>query len=109
MGGVVLIDGYLYGSGDKNREWRCFDVKTGEVKWESSEIGKGVVISADNKLFLYSERGELAMVEVNPNTYKLLAKTTVENGTAQHWAHPVINNGSLYLRHGDALIAYKIK
>jgi outer membrane protein assembly factor BamB len=107
--GLVLIDGYIYSSGDNNREWRCVDFKTGEEKWVSSEIGKGVIISADGLLFLYSEKGELALAEADPNSFKLLGKTKVEKGTAQHWAHPVIQNGILYLRHGDALIAYKIK
>jgi len=30
-------------------------------------------------------------------------------GTGNHWAHPVINNGVLYFRHGDALMACQIK
>lgn len=109
MGGVVAIDGHLYASGDKNREWRCLDIQTGDEKWATTEIGKGVVIAADNKLYLYSDRGELAMAEASADSFNLLGKTKVEKGTAQHWAHPVINNGILYLRHGDALIAYKIK
>jgi outer membrane protein assembly factor BamB len=109
QGGVVLINGFFYSSGDKNREWRCIDAKTGEEKWASSEIGMGVVISADGLLFLYSEKGELALAEASPSGFKLLAKTKVEKGTAQHWAHPVIDNGILYVRHGDALIAYKVK
>jgi len=29
-------------------------------------------------------------------------------GSEQHWAHPVINKGILYVRHGNVLIAYKI-
>jgi outer membrane protein assembly factor BamB len=109
QGGVVLVDGYLYSSSDKNREWRCINAKTGEEKWASSEVGFGVVISADGLLFLYSEKGEIAIAEASPNAFKMLGFAKVEKGTAQHWAHPVINNGILYVRHGDALIAYKIK
>ena len=109
IGGVVLINGYLYASGDKNREWRCLNVKTGEEKWASTEIGKGVVIAADNKLFMYSDRGELAMAEAAPSGLMLKGQTRVTIGTAQHWAHPIIQNGILYLRHGKALIAYKVK
>lgn len=109
MGGVICLDGYLYSSGDKDREWRCIDAKTGVEKWASSEIGNGVVITADGILFLYSDKGELAIAEASPNAFKLLGKTKVEKGTDQHWAHPVINDGILYVRHGDALIAYKIK
>ena len=109
MGGVVCLNGYLYGSGDKTRAWMYLDLKTGTEKWASSEVANGVVISSDELLFIYSEKGELALAEVNPNAFKLLGKTKVEIGTAQHWAHPVVNNGILYVRHGNALIAYKIK
>ncbi|MBP7509530.1 MAG: PQQ-binding-like beta-propeller repeat protein [Prolixibacteraceae bacterium] len=109
MGGVVYLDGYLYSSGDKAREWRCLDAKTGIEKWSSTEVGKGVVVSADNMLFMYSEKGEIAIAEATPEKFKLLGKAQVTLGTAQHWAHPVIKNGILYIRHGNALIAYKIK
>lgn len=109
MGGMVLIDGYLYGSGDRNREWRSVDWETGEEQYASKEIGKGVVIAADGMLYLYSDRGELALVEATPEGFNLISETDVELGTAQHWSHPVIHNGRLYLRHGETLIAYKIK
>ncbi len=109
MGGIVVVDGYLYGSGDKARQWRCVDWKTGEEKYVSKEIGKGVVIYADGMLYCYSDKGELALVEATPEGFNLISKTKVELGTAQHWAHPVINNGRLFVRHGDVLIAYKIK
>lgn len=109
MGGIVLVEGYLYGSGDNNRQWRCVDWKTGEERYSSTEIGKGVVIAADGKLFCYSERGELALVEVTPEGFKIKGSTKVTLGSGQHWAHPVISNGRLFLRHGDVLIAYKIE
>jgi len=109
MGGVVLIDGYIYGSGDQNRKWFCIDWKTGEDKYAASDIAKGVVIAADGKLICYSERGELALVEANPKEFNVQGKTQVKLGSDQHWAHPVINDGKLYVRHGNALIAYKIK
>ena len=106
---MVAVDGYIYGSGDNHREWRCVDWKTGEEKYASKDLGKGVVIYADGMLYCYSERGELGLVNATPNAFELVSKTDVELGSAQHWAHPVINNGRLYLRHGNVLIAYKIK
>ncbi|MCF8362084.1 MAG: PQQ-binding-like beta-propeller repeat protein [Prolixibacteraceae bacterium] len=110
MGGVVIIDGYVYASGDNSRKWQCVDFETGEEKWSTRELGgRGVVIAADGKLFLYGDRGDLAMIKATPEAFKLLGQTRVEYGTAQHWSHPVINDGVLYLRHGDALVAYKIK
>ena len=109
MGGAVLVDGYLYGSGDNNREWRCLDWNTGKEMYVSSAIGKGVVIYADGMLYCYSERGELALVKADPDSFTVSGKTRVTHGSEQHWAHPVIYDGVLYLRHGRALIAYKVK
>jgi outer membrane protein assembly factor BamB len=109
IGGMVLVDGYLYGSGDNNRQWRCVDWKTGEEKYVATDIGKGVTISADGMLYCYSDRGELGLAEATPEGFNLVSKTRVELGSGQHWAHPVIHNGQLYLRHGNSLIAYKIK
>jgi len=109
MGGAVYHDGYIYGSGDFSRIWFCADWETGEFTWTSNEITKGVVILADEKLFAYSQRGELAMIKADPDEFKILGKTKVELGTEQHWAHPVINDGILYVRHGEVLMAYKIK
>lgn len=109
MGGIVLVDGFLYGSGDNNREWRCVDWKTGAEKYADKSIGKGVVIYADGMLYCYSDKGELALAVATPAAFKLVSQTKVELGSEQHWSHPAIDNGRLYLRHGNVLIAYKIK
>jgi outer membrane protein assembly factor BamB len=108
MGGAVLIGGYLYGSGDTGRSWQCLDWKTGEQKYSSTEVAKGAVIAANNKLIGYSEKGELFMADADPSGLKIISKTKVTLGSEQHWAHPVIGNGVMYIRHGNALIAYKI-
>lgn len=108
MGGAVLIDGYLYGSGDSGRSWQCIDWKTGEQKYSSTEVAKGVAIAANNKLLGYSEKGELFLADANPSGLKIISKTKVALGSEQHWAHPVISNGVLYVHHGNSLIAYKI-
>ena len=109
IGGMVMVNGYLYGSGDNSREWRCVDWKTGEEKYVSKEIGKGVTIYADGMLYCYSDRGELGLAKATPEGFNLKSKTRVDLGSGQHWSHPVIRDGRLYLRHGNTLIAYKIK
>jgi len=48
------------------------------------------------------------LVKPNPDAFELVSSFNVTLGTAQHWAHPVIHQGVLYIRHGDALMAYKI-
>lgn len=108
MGGAVLVDGYVYGSGD-SRVWSCYDWESGEEKYTSSEIAFGVPIYADGMLYCYSQRGELALVTPDPSGFRVVSQTKVALGTEQHWAHPVIYDGMLYVRHGRALIAYKVK
>lgn len=108
IGGAVLVDGYIYGSGD-SRVWSCLDWQTGEEKYSSKEIGIGVVIYADGLLYCYTQRGELALVKPSPTGFSVVSKTKVALGTEQHWAHPVIYDGVLYVRHGRALVAYKVK
>jgi len=108
MGAAVLVDGYIYGSGD-SRVWSCLDWQTGKEKYTSKEIGIGVVIYADGMLYCYSQRGELALVAPDPSGFRVVSKTKVALGSEQHWAHPVIYDGVLYVRHGKALIAYKVK
>lgn len=109
LGGVVLIDGFIYGAGDRNRRWFGVSWETGEVISESREIDKGTVIAADGMLYAYTERGELALLKPNKGNYELISKTNITHGKNQHWAHLVINNGVLYVRRGNALMAYQIR
>lgn len=110
MGGAVYVDGYVYGSGDvAGKEWQCIDWKTGEQKYASKDVAKGAVIYADGNLYGYSQRGELFMAKATPAGFTVSGKTTITLGSDQHWAHPVINNGTLYVRRGNALMAFKIK
>jgi outer membrane protein assembly factor BamB len=109
IGGAVLVNGYLYGSGDKNRYWMCLDWKTGEQKYKAPGLANGTVISADGMLYGYTDRGELFLAKADPTAWKVISVTKVTVGTTQHWAHPVISGGMLLVRHGNTLIAYKIK
>ena len=109
IGGAVVVDGYIYTSGDNTRDWQCTDWKTGEQKYASPAVAKGNVIYADGMLYIYSEKGELALVPATPAGFNVASKAKVELGSAQHWAHIVINNGRLFVRHGKSLIAYQIK
>ncbi|MBN1804421.1 MAG: hypothetical protein JW837_04160 [Sedimentisphaerales bacterium] len=48
---------------------------------------------------------------MKPNTkaFETVSQFAVTEGTDEHWAHPAIANGRLYIRHSDALSAYDIK
>ena len=109
MGGVVKIGDYVYASGHQNRYWFCLDWNTGETMYKVSDIAPCNVVYADGMLYCYSERGTMNLVKPNPEKFELVSSFNITLGTEAHWAHPVIYKGILYLRHGDALMAYKVK
>ena len=107
-GGVVAVDGYFYGTNLKGK-WACLNVKDGQVMYEDKGIGAGSVAFADGMLYCYGQNGTLALAQATPKGFELAGSTKVTQGEGQHWAHPVIAGGRLYLRHGSALVVYEIK
>lgn len=107
-GGVVLVDGHIYGGSSKGK-WVCLELTSGKVKYESDGVGKGSVIYADGMLYCYGEKGEVGLAKATPTGYQLAGSFKVSLGTDKHWAHPVISDGRLYIRHGEVLMAYDIK
>jgi len=109
MGGFIKVGDYLYASGHTNNNWFCVDWKTGETKYKAQDIGRGNIIFADGMLYCYSEKGDMFLVKPNPEKLEIVSSFKITLGTNQHWAHPVIHRGVLYVRHGDALMAYGVK
>ncbi len=113
-GGVVLINGYIYGSNwlsNNDGNWCCIEWNTGKKMWEEHWNCKGSIISAEGMLYIYEEKnGNVGLVRANPEKFDLVSSFKVTQGDAgPFWAHPVIHNGILYLRHTNALMAYNIK
>ncbi|MCT4647981.1 MAG: PQQ-binding-like beta-propeller repeat protein [Carboxylicivirga sp.] len=113
-GGFVLVDGTIYGSNWLNNakgNWVAINWETGETKYETTWAGKGKgsIISADNMLFCFDEkRGFVGLVPATPEKFEVKSEFKITKGEGPFWAHPVINEGILYIRHGNALMAYSI-
>jgi len=108
-GGAILFDGHLYGSGHDNRNWHCVDFMTGKVKYSARDLGRiGNIIFADNMLYIYSEKGHVGLVKPNKEKFEVVSSFRLKDGSGEHWAHPVIKNGRLYIRHGNILNIYNI-
>ncbi|MHC4617265.1 MAG: PQQ-binding-like beta-propeller repeat protein [Planctomycetota bacterium] len=109
-GGVVLVDGYIYGANTKRESWMCLEWDSGRTVYEKKWIGKGSIIYADGMLYCYEEKkGTVGLVRATPAGFDVVSSFKVCHGTEEHWAHPAISDGRLYVRHGDALMAYSIK
>ncbi len=110
MGGIIKIDSCLYGSSYLKKDWQVISWNTGETLSKNDELGGGAVIYADSRFYCYSEReGEVALCKADPTGFEVISRFKVPLGTGEHWAHPVIADGMLYIRHGNALMAYNIK
>jgi outer membrane protein assembly factor BamB len=106
-GGVILHDGYLYGSGSNSKGWFCLDFLTGKLVWRSD--GKGSITYADGMIYLLDERGTMRLVRATPEKFEKSGEFRVpKGGDSMYWAHPVVCGGRLYLRHGDKLFCYNI-
>jgi len=113
MGGVVLKDGYIFGSNWYNNttgNWCCIDWNTGALRYETKWYTKGAVIEADGRLYCVEEKNNnVALVNPDPSAFQLISSFKAAKGTGPAWAHPSIYNGLLLIRRGDVIMAYDIK
>jgi len=107
-GGGVLVDGKIYGA-DNRGAWIALDAETGEMLKRGRGVGKGSVIYADGLLYGYGERGRLGIIDPDAESLETISEIEIEKGSGQHWAHPVISDGALYIRHGEALMSFDIR
>ena len=106
--GPVKVGDFLYTTSHNNRGFHCIDWRTGESKYRQDHPQASMVY-ADGMLYAYDDRGGMSLIRPNPEKFDVVSKFEITMGTQQHWAHPVIHNGVMYIRHGDALMAYKVK
>lgn len=106
-GGILLIGNNVFGTSD--RGLLCLAADTGDVRWREPKVGKGSLVAADGHLYAYSEKGEVSLVRPEAEGARVRGSFRVTEGKGQHWAHPVVANGRLYIRHGDVLMAYDIR
>jgi len=109
MGGIALVNGKIFGSDDMGKAWHCLDWKTGTVMHSEKITGKGNIIYADGMLYLYGDNGEVVLAQPLANSFKKVSAFKVPYGEEQHWAHPVIGHGRLFVRHGTSLMVYNLK
>lgn len=75
---------------------------------DSVNVATGSLIYADNKFICYGMTGEINLVNYDQNKLKVTGTFKVNEGTGHHFSHPFLDNGIMYIRHGNALLAYKV-
>lgn len=87
----IYADGYIYNVTD------------------SVKMNNGSIIFADNKFICYGKNGEIDLINYEQNKFEVTGKFKIEKGNQEDISHPVLSNGIMYIRHGNTLMAYKIK
>lgn len=96
----VCYKGHLYGLfGFKqygDAPLSCYDLKTGELKWEESGFGPGHLTLVNDKLLVLGDAGQLVVAAADPTSYKEMAKQDFLDGKC--WTTPIYSGGKIYAR-----------
>jgi outer membrane protein assembly factor BamB len=113
LGGIVLLGNNIFGTTHMAKPvdmWTCVDWTTGKTLWTTKWYSRGSLISADGMLYFFEEKsGHVALVKPDASKLDIISEFQVTKGEGPFWAHPVINKGKLYIRHGNVLLSYLIK
>ena len=99
----VYRDGFLYGTHGRedysNGVLRCFEAKTGKVKWTVDGFGVAHTILSGDQLLLLDVQGRLRLAKVDSAAYRETASTQVSNNTTR--SLPALSNGKFFFRDND--------
>lgn len=111
-GGFVLIGDHIYGGhGSNNGLPTCIDFNTGKLAWKQRGPGTGSasIVAADGDLYFHYQDGTIALIEANPEDYRLKGTFQLPGAGGDSWSHPVVADGKLFLREQDSLSAYDLR
>ncbi|HEY7500184.1 MAG TPA: PQQ-binding-like beta-propeller repeat protein [Vicinamibacterales bacterium] len=103
----VLVGDHLYGFDSAILTALKFD--TGQVAWQNRSVGKGSLVFADDRLYLFSENGVVGLAEASPAGYREHGRFEIRTGRQPSWSHPVVSGGRLFLRDQDNVYAYDVR
>jgi outer membrane protein assembly factor BamB len=116
MSGNILVDGYIYGLADndhRKRYWTCVEWETGKTMYRHDVMPKqrfGAITYADGMLYILNDQGTVDLVPASPDGFKPVSRFDLPDRKGKdYWAHPIVCNGSLYLRHDDQIYVYDIR
>ncbi len=104
----VLIGDHLYGFSSSILTSIRFD--SGQLAWRDRSVGKGSLIYADDRLYLYSLEGVVGLAEASPAGYREHGRFRVPALSGQPtYPDPVIARGLLIVRDQDNVFAYDVQ
>ena len=105
--GFVVVDNWLYTTLE-NKKLVGLDTNTGRIR-NSVRAVSGSIVYADSKLFVYGHNGIVQLFSLDGENPELKSEMRVSDGNGHHFSFPVIADGVMYIRRGDALMAYAVQ
>jgi outer membrane protein assembly factor BamB len=82
----------------------------GVVAWRNRSVGKGSLIYADERLYLYGEDGGVGLADATPEAYRERGRFRLPGNRPSTWApSPIIADGKLILRSQEHVYAYDVR
>lgn len=111
-GGMVLVGDHVYcGNGHNQGFPACVELETGELAWPRQR-GAGsrsaAVVYADGHVIFRYQDGVVALIEADPEEYRLKGTFEIPDVKDPSWPHPVVAGGQLLLREQDKLYCYEL-
>jgi outer membrane protein assembly factor BamB len=106
-GGVVLVNGYLYGF--NNAILTCLEFASGKMMWRDRSVGKGSIAYADGNLYMLSEDNVVGLAEASSSGYREKGRFSIQDQGLPSWSHPVVSGGRLYIRNQGTLASYDVR
>lgn len=91
---LLVRDDSVYGLDDGLLA--CLDLATGALRWKETRYGHGQLLEVAGRLLVFTETGELAMVELSPQAPKELSRTRLFDGKT--WNPPALSGDLLLVR-----------
>jgi len=109
LGGGLLMENRVYHPSAAKKGWVCADWNTGAELYATSVIPAGSIISAEGMLYCFAQSGQFALLKPTETEFQVKGQFKVPGDKRDHWAHPVIYNGKLFVRYLNTLWVYDVK
>ena len=108
-GGTICVDGRLLGSSSRGeaRGWVSIDTATGKPTLVSDLPG-GSLIVAEGRFYCLAASGIMTLQELTDAGFRTAGTFRLAEGK-DVWAHPVLDQGRLFLRYHDTLYCYDVR
>jgi len=101
---VVQRDGFIYGLDDGILV--CLDLEDGMRRWKRGRYGHGQLILTRDHLLITGEKGDLALVDVDPEAYREVARIEVFDDKT--WNSPALAGSHLLMRNAVEAACFRL-